>query len=146
MQALQDTTVRPIAASLGIATVLFGAVPLLAPRVFARLFGFPAPDTAATSMMRSLGVRDVVFGMGLWSAAAHSGRYAPWVLSRLLVDAGDSVSVGAAVASGLRNPRFLGLGGLALGATFFDLALYFAARRATTVEKAAPRALQRARA
>ena len=136
---MQDSTLRPIAAGLGIATVLFGAVPLLVPRVFARLFGFPAPDTAATSMMRSLGVRDVVFGMGLWSAATHGGRYAPWVLSRLLVDAGDSVSVGAAVASGLRNPRFLGLGALALGATVADLALYLAARQATTPERTAVR-------
>lgn len=146
MQASQDTAVRPIAAGLGIATMLFGAVPLLVPRVFARLFGFPTPDTAAISMMRSLGVRDVVFGMGLWSAAAHGGRYAPWVLSRLLVDAGDSISVGAAVAGGLRSPRFLGLGALALGATAFDLALYLAARRTATTKTATPRELQRARA
>lgn len=133
---MQDNAIRPIAAGLGIATVLFGAVPLLVPRVFARLFGFPAPDIAAVSMMRSLGVRDVVFGMGLWSAAAHGGRYAPWILSRLLVDAGDSVSVGAAVAGGLRNPRFLGLGALALGATAADLALYLAARRTAATKQA----------
>lgn len=144
--SMPDTTLRPIAAGLGIATVLFGAVPLLAPRLFARLFGFPAPDTAATSIMRSLGVRDVVFGMGLWSAAAHGGRYAPWVLARLLTDAGDSLSVGAAVAGGLRNPRFLGLGALALGATVTELALYLAVRRSAAVEQASvPLPLQRAR-
>ncbi|HEY7833064.1 MAG TPA: DUF4267 domain-containing protein [Ktedonobacterales bacterium] len=133
---MHDTTLRPLAAGLGLGTVAFGAVPLLVPRLFARLFGFPAPDAAAVSMMRSLGVRDVVFGMGLWSAAAHGGRFAPWVLARLLTDAGDSISVGAAVASGLRNPRFLALGALALGATAADLALYLAARGATADQQA----------
>ena len=136
---MQDSTLRPIAAGLGLGTVAFGAVPLLVPRLFARLFGFPAPDTAAVSMMRSLGVRDVVFGMGLWSAAAHRGRYAPWVLARLLTDAGDGVSVGAAVASGLRNRRFLALGALALGATAADLALYLAARQSAATEQASVR-------
>ena len=129
---MDDRTLRPIAAALGVATMLFGVVPLLAPRPFARLFSFPPPDPAGASMMRSLGVRDVVFGIGLWSAATHGGRYAPWLLLRLLTDAGDTVSVGIAAARGARQPRFLGLGALAFGAAVAETALYLAARHSTS--------------
>ena len=125
---VRDDVLRPYAAALGIGTLIFGAVPVLAPRQFARLFGFPAPDPAIVSMMRSLGVRDVVMGMGLWSAATHGGKYAPWLLARSLVDAGDIVSVGLAVAAGVRNPRFVALGALALGATVVEVAMYTAIR------------------
>src|SRR5579883_1384095 len=73
---------RQSAAGLGIATMLFGVTPLLLPDRFARVFGFETPDAATASMMRSLGVRDIVMGMGLWSAAAHGGNFAPWLLAR----------------------------------------------------------------
>ena len=138
MQPTQQQTqhaLRSAAAGLGIVTSLFGVVPLLAPQTFARLFGFPPPYVPTASMMRSLGVRDVVFGMGLWSAAAHGGRYAPWVLARLLTDAGDSLSVGQAIARGMRHPRFLALGALALGATACEAALYVAARQIGAEER-----------
>lgn len=128
-QPVEDKTLRPLVAALGLGTLAFGILPMLAPRQFAHLFGLPAPDPAVTSMMRSLGVRDVVMGIGLWSAAAHGGRYAPWLLARLLIDVGDTASVALAVAAGVRHPRFLALGGLALGATAVDAAMYWAARQ-----------------
>lgn len=121
--------IRSIAAAIGIGSMLFGAVPAAAPRQFARLFGFPAPDVATTSIMRSLGVRDAVLGVGLWSAARHGGNYAPWLLARALTDGGDTVSVGLAVASGMRQSRFLALGGLALGAAVSEALLWWTARR-----------------
>ena len=122
---------RPLAAGLGIGAIGFGIMPVVAPRQFARLFGFPPPDAATVSMMRSLGVRDVVMGLGLWSAAAHGGKYAPWLLARLLADGGDAAAVGAGAAAGARHPRFLLLGGLALGAAAVEAALYWAVRRAS---------------
>jgi hypothetical protein len=128
---VNEQTLRTLAANLGLGTLAFGALPLLTPRRFAWLFGFAAPDAAGAAMMRSLGVRDIVMGMGLWSAAAHGGRYAPWLLARLLTDAGDTAGIGLAATAGARSPRFLALGGLALGATVVDAALYWAARSRT---------------
>lgn len=122
--ALTETQARGIAAGIGISMVVFGALPLLAPGAFARLFGLGQPDAATTSMIRSLGVRDTVMGVGLWSAATHGGKYLPWLLTRILTDAGDTLAVGVAVAQGRRSPRFIALGGLALGAALTETALY----------------------
>ena len=121
--------VRQLTAGLGLATLAFGVGPLLAPGIFARVFGFKAPDAATASMMRSLGVRDVVMGMGMYSAAAHGGNFAPWLLARTLTDGGDTAAVALAAARGERHPRFLALGGLALGAALTDATLYLLARR-----------------
>ncbi len=108
--------------------VAFGALPAIAPRSFARLFGFAPPDAPTASMMRSLGVRDVVMGIGLWSAAAHRGKYLPWLLARALVDGGDTLAVSLAVAQGNRDPRFITLDALALGATLAEITLYVIGR------------------
>ena len=123
---------RRIAGALGLATVAFGATPLAAPAVFARLFGFPKPDASTAAMMRSLGVRDIVMGMGLWSAAAHDGNYVPWLLARTLTDGGDVLAVGIGAGAGHRNARFLALGALALGAAAGDGVLWRQARAART--------------
>ena len=124
-----DKRVRNLAAALGLSLVAFGVVPLIAPRPFAWLFGFERPNAEVASMIRSVGVRDAVMGMGLWSAAAHGGKYAPWLLARILSDGGDAVAIGIAAAQGKRQPRFLGLGALALGAALADAALWMLARR-----------------
>jgi hypothetical protein len=102
---------------------------LLVPRRFGDLFGMTINDPAVESVFRSVGVREVVIGIGLWSAASHGGRYQPWLLARALIDGGDTLAVAAAVAAGSRAPRFLALGGVALGAALTDSALYWLARR-----------------
>jgi hypothetical protein len=130
--ALTETQARGIAAGIGISMVVFGALPLLAPGAFARLFDLGQPDAATASMIRSLGVRDTVMGVGLWSAAAHGGKYLPWLLTRILTDAGDTLAVGVAVAQGRRSPRFIALGGLALGAALTETALYAIVRASRT--------------
>ena len=126
---MHEQQIRRAAAGLGLVTLAFGIPPLVVPGQFARLFGFAAPDPAVASMMRSLGVRDIVMGIGLWSAAAHGGKYAPWLLARTLTDGGDTLAVGLAAGRGWRNPRFLALGALAVGATALDTVLYGAALR-----------------
>lgn len=123
----RERRLRQLVAGLGVGTLLFGVAPVVAPRQFARLFGFRPPDQATASMIRSVGLRDAVLGMGLWSAASHGGRYAPWLLARLLTDGGDTIAVSLAVVRGERHPRFIALGGLALAATVIDAALYMAA-------------------
>lgn len=123
-EMLTEKQAREIAAGVGLSLVAFGALPVIAPRPFARLFGFAIPDVATASMMRSLGVRDALMGVGLWSAASHGGKYLPWLLARTLTDGGDTLAVGLAVAQGKRDPRFIGLGALALVATIGEAALY----------------------
>lgn len=127
--ALSEQRTRQLAAALGLSLIAFGALPAIAPKPFAWLFGFEQPSAETASMMRSIGVRDAVMGAGLWSAAAHGGKYAPWLLSRILADGGDAVAIGIAAAQGKRQPRFLSLGGLALAATVADAALWTLARR-----------------
>lgn len=125
---LTDKQARTIATGIGMSMIAFGAAPLIAPSLFARVFGLDKPDPATASMMRSLGVRDMVMGVGLWSSASHGGTYLPWLLTRILTDGGDTLAVGIAVAQGKRNPGFVALGGLALGAALAEVALYAVAR------------------
>lgn len=127
---VQEKQIRPLAGALGLGMVAFGAAPLLAPAVFGRVFGIAASDPATASVVRSVGLRDVVMGIGLWSAAAHGGKYAPLLLGRILTDSGDAVVISLAAAAGRRNRRFLALGGLALAAALVDAVLYVAARQA----------------
>jgi hypothetical protein len=127
---IHESQLRPLATGLGLGTIAFGVFPLALPTVFASLFGFPARDPATISMMRSIGLRDAVMGMGLWSAAAHGGKYAPWLLARTLTDGGDTVAVAIAAAQSKRNPRLLALGAIALAASASELTLYLATRRA----------------
>jgi hypothetical protein len=125
---MSEQQIRPYVAALGLATVAFGMTPLVAPGIFARLFGFPPPDVSTASMMRSLGIRDVVMGMGLWSAASHDGNYAPWLLARMLTDGGDALAIGIGASKGYRNRRFLALGAFAVGAMAGDAVLWRWAR------------------
>ncbi len=131
---MNERLLRMLAASLGIGVALFSGASLLSPRRFARFFGVSAPDPSVDSMIYSVGARDVAMGMGLWSAATHGGKYAPWLLARLIVDGGDAAGIAVAVARGWRNPRFLALGGLALGAAACDAILWTAARHAATAQ------------
>ena len=130
-----ENGVRRATMALGVATTLFGLVPVVAPRVFARAFGIPAGrDPASSTTIRSVGLRDVVTGVGLCSAALHGGRLPPWLLTRLLVDAGDAAVVALALASGSRDRRLGTLGILASGAAAIDALLWQAARRVTSDE------------
>ncbi|HEX9036239.1 MAG TPA: DUF4267 domain-containing protein [Ktedonobacterales bacterium] len=133
--ALSDRQARRLAAAIGVSMIAFGAAPAAAPGVFARIFGFAEPDAQVASMMRSLGARDIVMGVGLWSAASHGGKFLPWTLARILVDGSDTLAVGLAIAQGKRDPRFIALGALALGATLSEMALYLVARASQAAEE-----------
>jgi len=122
---------RILAGGLGLGAVLFGIVPALFPGWFAHVFGIGSADnpTVATAI-RSVGIRDVVVGLGL-VYAAHAGERGAlrrWVLARAACDAGDAVAVGVALAAGTRSPRFIGLGAAAAGAALCGVAVLRAAR------------------
>ncbi|HEX2036029.1 MAG TPA: hypothetical protein VHS99_17755 [Chloroflexota bacterium] len=123
-----EVRLRRLVAGLGAGSVVFGVAPALAPRFFARLFGLDAVTPAAAVAVRSVGVRDAVLGLGLWAVAVQGGYYLPWLLARLVCDAGDTLAVALAVRAGARQPRFLALGGLALGAATTGAYLFRAAR------------------
>jgi uncharacterized protein YjeT (DUF2065 family) len=124
--------VRPLAAALGVGTVLFGAAPVVAPGWFGRLFGIAAADNATVATaIRSVGVRDIVVGVGILTALRHSDMRAlgDWLLARAVCDTGDTVAVGVALAAGARGRGFVLLGTLAAGAALFGGALAFTTRR-----------------
>jgi Domain of unknown function (DUF4267) len=125
----QDDLVRRLALGLGLGSVAFGVAPVVAPRFFARLFGVAVGDDPTTLVaVRSVGVRDLVIGLGLWSAAAHGGRYAPWVLARALSDTGDTLACAIALAQGADRRGFKSLTVLAGGAAVSGFALWLRAR------------------
>jgi len=110
--------VNRLVAWMGASTIAFGIWPVVAPRSFARLFDLPVQhDPRLLAMVRSVGARDAALGAGLWLAARQGGPYEGWLLSRIASDAGDSLAIALAAAQGSRQPRFLGLGALAIGAT-----------------------------
>ena len=130
-----DADLRRATAVLGVATSLFGLFPAVAPRVFARAFGLPVDGgPGSLAAVRSVGVRDAIMGAGMASAALHGGRYAPLLLSRLLVDAGDAAIVAITMASGGGSRPLKLLGALALSAAALDLVLWRAARRGAQTE------------
>ena len=117
-------------ASLGLGAFVFGVLPAIWPRPFARWCGIAAADdpTVATAI-RSVGVRDAAIGLGLLLAARRNDpSWRNWLLARAVSDTGDTLAVGLAIAQGARDRRFLGLGGLALAAAVFGWALVLRAR------------------
>lgn len=125
-----DSLLRNGTLALGVGLIAFSLPALPAPRFFGRLAGLPVPDEpAGTVAVRSVALRDVVMGVGLVSAATHGGRLGPWLLTRMLCDAGDAIAIAIAAARGARSGRLIALGVIAAGATVVDGLLYARARR-----------------
>ena len=114
--------------AFGAGLVLFSAPLLIAPRALGRLGGITVTDESTASLMRSVAARDLVMGVGLISAARDGARLAPWLLMRLLCDAGDVVGIAIAFLRGGGNPRLGGLGLVAAAATAYDLLMWRLAR------------------
>jgi hypothetical protein len=126
-----------LVAVMGGATLLFGVVPCVFPAWFARLFALPVEsDPRLLMMVRSVGARDAAIGAGLLITGLQHGGYAPWLLARVAADAGDSLAVALAIRSGARQPRFVGLGLLAVAATLTGVIL----QRLAEPERAGPQA------
>lgn len=74
-------------------------------------------------MVRSVGVRDAVIGLGMTRGVQQQRRRHAWLAARLASDTADTVAVALAVAQGAGDKRFLGLGLLAAGAAVTGLRL-----------------------
>ena len=122
---LPERTVRQLTLGLSLGTIAFGVVPFLWPRFFARQFGIPLTESRASDVMvRSIGARDAISGIGILSATLHGGRVAPWLLARALADGTDALEIGFACLSGARDVRLMLLGAMAAGATVVDVFLW----------------------
>jgi hypothetical protein len=121
---------RPVLIRLfGVGTLLFGIGPTLAPRWFGRFFGLPvSSDERLLVMVRSVGVRDATIGLALLLNAGNVAAYRPWLIARIVADAGDTLAVGLAIVRGARERRFVALGGLAVCACVSGLALQWLTR------------------
>jgi len=115
-----------LSSALGLGAIFFGIPALVAPARFAKLFGIgSADDPTVATAIRSVGIRDIAIGAGLVRAVRAGDRSAlnHWLLARASSDAGDALAVAVAVRAGVREPRFLGLGALAVAATALGGAL-----------------------
>jgi hypothetical protein len=137
-RTMDGRRLRSLAGGLGLGALAFGAAPVVAPGAFGRVFGIAVAGPPVATAIRSVGVRDVVLGAGLWWAAASGGGYAPWLLARAVTGAGDALAVGAAALAGARDRRFLLLGVLALGAAGVGAGLYREVRSAPGGAKPRP--------
>jgi hypothetical protein len=116
---------RTLTAALGVGSIAFGAAPIVAPRLFGRLFGIEAVERPqVATVIRSVGARDLAVGYGLVSAATTGLPVAPWLLARLICDGVDTIACVLAIRNGARNPRFLTLTGFAAGAAAGGALLY----------------------
>jgi hypothetical protein len=119
-----------LAQALGLGAVAFGVLPFVSPRLFASLVGFTAPERPTDeAAYRSVGARDIAVGIGILGAASgpatldRMARLAPWVLARLICDAGDTAALALVIRGGERDPRLLALTGLAAFAASYGAVL-----------------------
>jgi Domain of unknown function (DUF4267) len=112
-------TIDLLSAGLGLGAVAFGALPALMPRFFGRMFGIASTeDPTVATAIRSVGIRDVILGIGILRALRSDDHRAlhHWLLARTAADAGDCVAVTLGIVSGARTRGFLLLGGFAISA------------------------------
>jgi Domain of unknown function (DUF4267) len=112
-------TIDLLSAGMGLGAVAFGALPALMPQFFGRIFGLASTeDPTVATAIRSVGVRDVILGIGILQALRTDDRQAlhHWLLARTAADAGDCLAVTLGIVSGARARGFLLLGGLAISA------------------------------
>ncbi|MFI5267856.1 MAG: DUF4267 domain-containing protein [Chloroflexota bacterium] len=114
---------RLLTGALGLGTILFSVPPIVAPRAFAVLFGLPHDAAAAKVGMRSVGVRDLVNGIGLLATMNDPARSSRWLLVRFLSDCGDALACRAALIEAPKDWRLRLLGGVAAGASLVGAGL-----------------------
>jgi hypothetical protein len=125
MNSKSDSTpiLRLLIGGLGVATVLFSVPPIVAPRAFAVFFGLPHNAAAAKVGIRSVGVRDLVNGIGLLATMNDPDRCTRWLLVRFLSDSGDALACRVAALEAPRDWRLRLLGAVASGASLAGGAL-----------------------
>ena len=114
---------RLLTGTLGAGTILFSLPPILAPRAFAVFFGLPHDAAAAKVGIRSVGVRDLMNGIGLLATMSDPSRSSRWLLVRFVSDSGDALACRLASAEAPKDWRLRLLGNVAAGAALVSGAL-----------------------
>jgi hypothetical protein len=127
---MEKQQLHQMATSHGLGGVFFGGLLLLAPRLFIRLTAFPGSEKPAVRLLvRLLGLRDLILGLGSLRALNTGGRYSTWMLARAIGDAADSVGNGVAIIRGWRRPAYLFLEVGAVASALYGAFLYRQADR-----------------
>jgi len=107
---------------MGWLRVSVGIALLVAPGAPLRMAGGDAPDGAAVLLLRTIGIRDLVLGLGTVSAASSSvrGDAVRWTTAAMASDALDTV-VGLAAARSIGRRDALVAGALAMAFTLGDI-------------------------
>lgn len=108
---------------LGIFSIALGAAELLGARRITRTLEAEGHE----GLVKAYGVREVAAGLGLLQSPAHSARM--W--NRVLGDALDLATLGAAVRNAPRNKAVWGAVGFVLGATALDMLVALGLDRTT---------------
>jgi hypothetical protein len=116
MRALIDADPRRAAIYLGRTRAGIGTVLVLAPRPLMRLLLGPTADVpAARWLVRALGIRDVVLGLGTAIAAAERRGGAGWLSMSAIADGGDAVASAITPGLPLRTRLVTAIAGTAAG-------------------------------
>lgn len=107
---------RSLASFLGFFSLALGAAQVLAPRGVSRAIGL-RPTAATTAVMRGLGVREIVNGMGIVAQPASK----EWLGARVGGDLMDLALIGAALLKSERPARTLLAGAAVLGVGALDM-------------------------
>jgi hypothetical protein len=104
-----DASLRRITGFLGMGALATGVFTLLAPDLYAWLTGGSTDGKPGMrAIYRSVAFRDIGTGAGLWSASAHDGKIAPWLLVRAIAHGGDALATLLAILGGNRDGRTIG--------------------------------------
>jgi uncharacterized membrane protein len=108
----------PVAKGLGVFSLALGLPQTLAPRRMNRLIGVE-DDTKSALLMRAVGVRELVAGVGIFTDRRPNG----WIWARVAGDTMDLALLGAALRSRSRSQaRTLAATGAVAGAFAADVA------------------------
>ena len=118
-----SSILRLLVGSLGVGTIVFSVPPIVAPRAFAMFFGLPHDAAAAKVGIRSVGVRDLVNGVGMLATMNNPEHNSRWLLVRFLSDSGDALACRLALREQPDDRRLRLLGGVAAAASLVGGAL-----------------------
>ncbi len=97
-RVLADPTARAAVLAVAAGRLAIGAGAFAATRRALAALGFAAPDGATVALARLAGGRDVALALGAFAAAGDRDRLREAAALGALVDAGDALAFGAALA------------------------------------------------
>jgi hypothetical protein len=123
------------ALALGACSLAIGTTELLAPHLVESLLGLP-PSRQQQGIIRTLGVRELVHGVGILNENANHYGAPVGVRARVAGDALDTALLAVAMTRTRRIPQFIGVAALVGVIGLLDC--WYAARRNLDPDRASP--------